>query len=392
VLVPSDQHPAAAAERYLGKYPAIRGNLVALLTDGAAAYPAMLEAIGQAKRAIVLESYIFAADATGGRFLDALCERARAGVSVRVLVDGVGSLNTPRAFWLPLLEAGGRVEIFRPIVRPILARLLSSRWWRFLWHRDHRKLLVVDDRLGFIGGLNIGDDYAPQAWGGRAWHDGHARLEGPAARALASLFNRTWKQLTREDWEGRLAAPSSVGGTSVQLLEGRLTRRHSVRKAYLQAMRNAEHSICITNAYCIPDRMVRRALRGACRRGVKVQMLLAGATDIRAVQYASRALYSRLMRWGVEIYEWTDRVLHAKTAVIDGVWCSIGSYNLDRRSLVHNLEANISCVDRSLGSDMAAQFERDLARSQRVDSATWHRRSGLSKLLEVIFYELRYLL
>ena len=266
------------------------------------------------------------------------------------------------------------------------------RWgWRS-WQRDHRKLLVVDDRVAFIGGLNIGDDYAPLAWRGEAWHDAHARIEGPAARALTLVFNRTWRQVTAEDWSHRLGPAVVAGDTGVQILEGRLTRRHSVRKAYVHAIRNARRSIQITNAYCIPDRLVRRALRGACRRGVRVQMLLAGRTDVRSVQYAGRHLYRRLLQWGVEIYEWTERVLHAKSAVIDGLWCSIGSYNLDRRSLLHNLEANVACVDAALGAALTRQFASDIASARRIDPESWHRRPTVEKLLETLFYQLRYLL
>jgi len=386
-------------ERYLAGYPAIGGNRAQSLVDGRAAYPSMLAAIAAARTSVLLESYIFRADGTGARFLTALCARAAAGARVRVLVDGVGSRQIPPEFWAPLLAAGGAVEVFRP-----LHRFMSLGWWRFLWKRDHRKLLVVDERVAFIGGVNIADDYAPSEEGGGGWHDAHVRIEGPAAAALGQLFLRTWHQVTSSSLEvfrygGRqprpLDAPRNVeaaGDVSVQILEGSLTRRHSVRKAYLHAIRTAERTIRITNAYCIPDRMVRRALALARQRGVRVQMLLAGATDIAAVQYASHFLYRRMLDLGIEIYEWTEHVLHAKTAVIDGVWCSIGSYNLDRRSLVHNLEANIGCVDPTLGAALDEQFERDVMKSKPIDPKTWHRRSPLAKILELLFYQLRYLL
>jgi cardiolipin synthase len=379
------RHAAATERRYLGPYPVIPGNRAVLLVDGVEAYPAMLAAIASAQQSIVLESYIFRHDRAGRRFLEALCERAQAGVSVRVIVDGVGSADTPHSFWAPLLDRGGRVGVFRPLKG-------LFRFGRSFWQRDHRKLLITDDRTAFIGGLNIGDDYAPGAWGGAAWHDAHARLDGPVARGLTELVNRTWLQIMKEDWTPRQAAGVAVGQTGMQILEGRLSRRLSVRKAYLHAIRNAKDSIRITNAYCIPDRPVRRALRGARRRGVRVQLLLAGRTDILPVQLAGRYLYRRLLSWGIEIYEWTERVLHAKTAVIDRRWCSMGSYNLDRRSLLHNLEANIACVDADLGAAFEAQFERDLACSKRIDPATWHRRPPVEKLLEALFYRLRYLL
>jgi cardiolipin synthase len=372
-------------QRYLGRYPAVPGNATELLVDGERAYPAMLAAIAAAERSIVLESYIFRADAAGQRFLAALVERAAAGVSVRVLVDGVGAGDTPDEFWDPLRDAGGELAVFRPLAGLFQLGL-------YFWQRDHRKVLVVDDHVAFIGGMNVGDDYAPLSWGGEAWHDVHVRLRGPVARALTALVNRTWRQVTGKDWSPQLGPAAVAGQTSVQLLEGRLTRRHSVRQAYLHAIRHARHTIRIVNAYCIPDRGVRRALRDARRRGVRVQLLLAGRTDLYPVRFASRFLYRRLLRWGIEVYEWTERVLHAKAAVIDGVWCSIGSYNLDRRSLVHNLEANVACVDAELGAASDARFEADLALSRRVDPDTWHRRPALEKLLEVFWYQLRWLL
>ncbi len=356
------------------------------LVDGANAYPAMLEAIGQALRSIVMESYIFRSDATGTRFLDALCERAKAGVQVCILVDGFGSADTPASFWAPLVAAGGRAAVFRPL------RFLPWNWTRQLMVRDHRKLLSVDDRVAFVGGINIGNEYAPRSWGGNAWHDAHVCVLGPAARELTKVFNRTWRSVTGENRSAQLAPAVRAGGLGVQLLESRLTRRRSMRKAYLQAIHNAKHTIRITNAYFIPDRLVRRALRGACRRGVDVQLLFAGATDVKVVQYASRALYQKLMRFGVQIYEWTERILHAKTAVIDGSWCTIGSFNLDRRSFLHNLEVNVAFVDDTIGAQIDAQFQVDIARSQRIDPATWHRRSPWQKLIEKFFYQLRYFL
>jgi cardiolipin synthase len=367
----------------LDGYRVAQGNAVALLVDGAGAFPRMLDAIAEASRSIVLESYIYANDATGKRFRDALIERARAGVAVRVLVDGVGSLGINH-FFAPLVEAGGKLLVYRP-----------PTWWRppwSFWKRDHRKILVVDDRVGFIGGLNIADNYAPEQEGGGGWHDIHARVEGPAARELTKVVNRTWRRLTRDDWNARLGPPIDAGDVPIQVLESRLTRRHTMRRAYLNAIRRARQRICITNAYFVPDQGVRRALRNAASRGVEVQLLLAGRTDIRSVQYASRALYAGLMRIGVQVFEWNDHVLHAKSAVIDGHWCAIGSYNMDRRSLVHNLEANIVCIDTRLGQTMTAQFEHDISHSQAIDLNTWHRRPALEKLLEQLFFKLRYFL
>ncbi len=368
----------------LSDYRVVAGNHVSLLVDGAQAFPAMLRAIERAQRTIVLDSYIYAADRTGQRFLDQLVAAAHRGVKVRVLVDGVGSLATPNDFFAPLRQAGGEALFFRP----------PAPWrpkWGF-WQRDHRKMLIVDDEVGFTGGINIADEYAPVEQGGGAWHDVHAQLDGPAVREMTKIFNRTWYKLTQVNWDHRLRRAMPAGNVPVQVLESALTKRRTIRAGYLQAIRDARRTIRITNAYFIPDQGVRRALANACWRGVRVQLLLAGRTDMRPVLFASRALYARLLRWGVEVYEWTDRVLHAKSAVIDGVWCSIGSYNLDRRSLLHNLEANIVCLDPELGRALDEQFERDVARSQRIDVVSWHRRPILDKLIQALFFKLRWFL
>ncbi len=376
------RHPSAPAlAQVLEGRRIIPGNRLTLLVDGAATYDAMLAAIDGAERAILLSSYIFAADRTGARFRDTLANAARRGVSVRVIVDGIGSLAADEAFFAPLIAAGGRVGVFHP-PKPWLPR------WVF-WRRDHRKILVVDDRTGFVGGLNIGDDYAPPAWGGHGWHDVHARIEGPAAAELTRLLSRTWSWLDRADTCELPRVPPPAGDTAVRLLENRLRQRFTIHRAYLHAIKRARERVRIANAYFVPVQAVQRALRRARQRGVQVQLLLAGRTDVKMVQYASRALYRRLLADGLEIYEWEEQVLHAKCAVVDGRWCSIGSYNFNRRSLFHDLETNLECVDEELGRALDAQLAADFGRARRVDPETWHRRPAIDKLLEQLFYKLR---
>lgn len=367
---------------YLSDVPVIPGNQVQFLVGGHATYTRMLEAIAAAQRVVQLETYTFASDATGELFVKALAERAQAGVQVRVMLDGVGSLTTPNDFFEGLKAVGGEVCWFRPV----------NGWNKNIYVRDHRKILVVDDTTAFIGGLNIANAYAPKEWGGQGWHDMHARVHGPAAAALARITARSWKVATGNGYEPKLA--EVCGNTDVQILESRPVGvpRRAVRRAYLHAIDRAQKSVCIANAYCVPDFLVRRALYKARRRGVQVQMLMAGKSDVPAVQMASRHLYKRLLKNGIEIFEWDNQVLHAKTAVIDRTWCSIGSCNLDNRSLRHNLEANIACVDEELGTAMQEQFDQDTAQSRRIDPQTWHRRHPLQKLLEALFYQLRYLL
>jgi cardiolipin synthase A/B len=366
--------------------PVIPGNRVQLLVDGGQVFPAMLRAINTAEHSVLLESYIFAKDATGRRFLDALTEAAARGVKVRVMVDGLGSLGTDAAFFAPLLRVGGVLSVYH--APWTWTWTFMSKWWR----RDHRKLMMVDERFAFIGGTNIADAYAPPEWGGGGWHDSHALVQGPAALELAKVFARTWEWQTHERLPLSRAGVERLGEVAVQILESRWQRRPSIRTAYVEAIDRAERVVRLCNAYYIPDGRVLRALHRARRRGVRVQLILAGTTDVHAVRYASRALYSRMLAWGIEIYEWTDRVLHAKTAVIDASWCSMGSYNMDRRSLRHNLEANIGCYDKVLGAELDTQFVRDMKKSRRIDPLVWHRREWLDKVLERFFYKLRYLL
>ncbi len=359
----------------------VPNNRVQLLIDGAEAFPAMLDAIARAKQSIAMASYIFAGDTTGVRFRDALIERVRAGIPVRLMIDGLGSFLTDEGFFAPFVEAGGSFIIYR---RPSA--------WRPAWtlrRRDHRKMLVVDDEIGFIGGLNVGNNYAPLQWGGEGWHDMQAKVEGPAAREMTRIFNRTWRRLTGDNWDYRLAPATSRGEVSAQVLESRIAHRYVIQRAYVAAIERARETVRITNAYFVPTHSVQRALGKAAARGVRVQLLLAGATDVPPVLYAARALYQPLMERGIEVYEWHQQVLHAKSAVIDGCWCTIGSYNFNHRSLLHDLEATVACVDATLGRALDQQFEDDLMLSHSIDQATWHRREPHEKILEQIFYKLR---
>lgn len=361
----------------------VPGNEVALLVDGEQVFAAMLKAFEHACFSICVETYIFAADRTGSRFLQALSDAALRGVRVHVLIDGVGSMGTSPAFFEPLRQAGGHLAVFHPL-----------RLWgpiRALWRRDHRKLMVIDGRMGFIGGLNICDAHASVLAGGGGWHDMHAQVCGPAAYEMALLFAQTWRRAKNAGAQPPLLPrPEAQGAVAVQILDGLYRRRRSIRGAYAQAVRRSKHSIRICSAYFIPDRAFIRALQSARKRGVVVQILLAGATDVAMVQWASRSLYQKLLEQGVELFEWQAQVLHAKTMVCDGRWCCIGSYNMDRRSLLYNLEANMACEDDALGEALETQFFADIQGSKKVMKHVWHRRPMLQKVLERIFYFLRY--
>jgi cardiolipin synthase len=349
----------------------------------------MLAAIRGAREYVHLETYILVADRTGRRFAEALIERARAGVDVRLLYDALGAIGLPSAYLAELHAAGVRTAEYNPVApwRPRFA----------LNQRDHRKILVVDGRCGFTGGLNISDDYAPVEDGGVGWHDMHCRLEGPAVAELARLFRRTWIKcggdvypLREARAEEIVALPESAFARIIGN-EGR-RKRTPIRRVYLHAIRRARSTISITNAYFIPDRGIRRALVNAVKRGVQVRVVVPSTSDVPAVQWATRHLYAHLIKAGVRVYEWAGRMMHAKTAVIDDVWATVGSSNLDHRSLKVNLEVVAIVIDRVFGRRMAEQAVLDIAESREVDLEVWGKRPWWHRPIEWFFYQLRSLL
>jgi cardiolipin synthase len=385
-----DRDAAAEGDRAYALYrDKLRaGNRITPLRSGAETFPAMLVAIRSAEIHVHLEIYILRDDRIGREFKQALVERARAGVQVRLIVDALGSFGLPSAYLDELRDAGVETIEFHPIAP-----------WRARWgvnKRDHQKILVVDDRVAFTGGINIGDEYQPIEEHGGGWFDVHAQVEGPAVFDLARLFRATWIKNGGELFpEPAMARVDSVppGHTAfAQVLSNtRLRARYHMRRSYLHAIRRARERISIMNAYFIPDRGLRRAFARAVERGVDVRVIVpSSAMDVVAVYYASRHLYSRLMRDGVRIFEWRERMMHAKCGVIDRVWSTIGSYNLDRRSLLHNLEVSLVVIDRVMGASMEARFEEDLAACREVRPEEWERRSIWNKCLEWMCFQIRY--
>jgi cardiolipin synthase len=357
------------------------------LRAGSETFPAMLAAIEAARQRVHLEMYILRADRIGTRFKEALIERARAGLEVRLLYDAIGSFGLPGSYVEELSAAGVQIAEFHPVAP-----------WRPRWGlntRDHQKILVVDDRVGFTGGINIGDEYVAREEGGGGWHDMHVMIEGPAVHDLARIFRKTWVRAGAEPFpEPALPKPLALppGELSEVLVASNvdLRNRWRLRQTYLHPIRRAERSICLMSAYFIPDRGLRRALRNATARGVSVRVIVPATSDVKAVYYASRHLYTRLLRSGIRIFEWPEHMMHAKCGVIDAVWSTIGSYNIDRRSFAHNLEVGVIMIDRRLGKDLEAQFERDLLGCREVRFDEWERRSTWQKFLELLFFQIRY--
>jgi cardiolipin synthase len=366
----------------------IPGNRVTLLHDGAQCLPAMLQAIGAASREILLEMYWFGSDATGRRFAAALIERARAGVRVCVSYDAIGSLEADRDMFLEMAAAGCHIFEYHP-----------WRFWhpRFRWgalnRRDHRKILVVDGRLALTGGVNLGDPWASLADGGLDFRDDMIQVEGPGAAPLREVFFGTFRGAVRTVARNERFPIDVCGSVPVRyaLNDDRRNRR-SIERAYLQQIRGARSRVLITNSYFIPDRQVRRALADAAERGVEVSVLLPVDSDVPAVGYATRRLYGWMLERGIRIHEWGQSILHSKTAVIDGSWCTVGSHNLDYRSWALNLELNVIVEDPTVAGQLEQRMTRDMAESVPVDPHTWKFRPLGVRVAEQFFYRLRRLM
>lgn len=350
----------------------VGAHRLAILRDGAQTFPAMLAAIATARESVCLETYILKDDKSGARFGQALIERAKAGVEVNVLYDAWGSsVSVEYLIWLR--QGGVRTMAFHPVeLSPTLDKTFAK-----LTLRNHRKLLVVDGKVAFTGGLNISDDYAAAADGGQDWRDTHVRIEGPVVPELLSFFLATWKKSGGASIDSRLYPPFvPTSDPAVQVAASHLRRgRRTVRHAYGAGIEQARSHIFITNAYFLPTVRLLAALRKAAKRGVDVRVMVAGTTDVAAVLLASRSIYSLLLHSGVRIYEWEGRVLHAKTATIDGRWSTIGSSNLDRQSLRFNLEVNVIVRDDAFAGAMEAMFYQDMGSCREVTAETHEKRS-----------------
>jgi cardiolipin synthase len=370
----------------------IAGNRVELLRDGKEAYPAMLAAIAGATEQILLEMYWFDSDSAGRRFAEALAAAASRGVETVLLYDAVGSIGVDGSIFDELRRAGVKVAEFGPIA-PWRRRFKLDR----LTRRNHRKVLVVDGEIGFTGGINVANAWLPQDEGGGGWRDDMVRVEGPVVRSLLRGVLAAWRHAggapvarTRPSLHGDPSPPNNqlarVIGESYSKL------RHEITRAYVSQLYHAKKTAWITNAYFVPDRSVIRALTRACDRGVDVRVLLPSETDVEIVRHASRATWGRLLRHGVRIYEYEGSILHAKSAVIDGRWSTVGTFNLDYLSLRWLLEVNLCVLDDEFGSIMQRSFLRDLDQSREVDVRAHRFRALGDRLLEWILYRFRKLL
>lgn len=384
----------AALEEAATGSPLIAGNKLTLLNDGPQTMKAMMAAIKDAKDNINLETYIFDEEGLGGEFADLLMQKQREGVQVNIIYDSIGSLNTPPEFFQKLRDAGISVVEFNP-VNPF-KRMIS---WR-LNNRDHRKILVVDGMIAFTGGINITDDYSSSSLfrsrsknrSNLGWRDTHIQVEGPAVASFQWLFMETWVSQKVDDIAARKYFPrlQPVGDKIVRVIGSKPDGDYEIYKAYILAMQEAKTSIHITNSYFVPDAQMVDALTKAAQRGVDVKIVFPGVSDTGLVRHAGRSFYSQLMASGVRIFELQASVLHAKTAVIDGYWSTVGSTNLDMRSFLHNSEVNLIAIDQNFGTVMESAFNEDLKNSVEITPEKWEQRPASDRMREWMARRLEY--
>ena len=385
-------NPTDILERYTAvvesvtESPLTKGNKVTLLIDGPATYAAMFEAIRGAKDHINLETFILEDDEIGKKFTDLLLRKQAEGVQVNIIYDSMGSFTTSEAFFKRLRDGGIHVVEFNP-VSPLKGHL---KW--LMINPDHRKILIVDGKVAISGGINISKVYSGRFSGRKKvkgeplpWRDTDVQIEGPAVAEFQKLFLDTWSKqegpkLSERDYYPKMKEDGNALVRVVGSTPGSDNRITFIM--YVVAITFAEHSIHLTNAYFVPDKQILNAFADAARRGVDVKIILPSTTDSSLVLNAARHNYSKLLKAGVKIYERRNVVLHAKTAVIDGVWSTVGSTNLDYWSLLSDDEVNAVVLSREFAVEMERTFAGDLAQSDQIQWDKWGKRPLLQKIKE----------
>jgi cardiolipin synthase len=380
------EQPAFAAT--LGGYagtPVVPGNRVDILLNGEEIFPAKIAAIRSARRSINYAQYVFEDGQPAQDIAAALAERCRAGIQVNVLLDAVGALAMPPEHRAVMTQAGCRVEDYRPLSPFTIDRLN---------YRNHRRILVVDGIVGVTGGSGISGKWSGNGKDKGHWRDTDIRLEGPVVEQLQGAFAENWLEATGVAIGGPTYFPrrrlDSKGDVDAQVIRsspaGGSTAMYTM---FLLALASARQSIHITNPYFVPDETMIQTLLASAQRGVRVVLLIPGAIDHNLVRQASRSEFGRLLKGGVIIYEYRPALLHAKTMVIDGVWATVGSTNLDNRSFALNEELNVVVYDREIARRLETVFEQDIANSKQVTYREWSRRGPVSRFLELLSVPLR---
>ncbi len=360
------------------------GNKVTDLENGDEIFPAMLEAIRGAQHTITFETYIYWEGEVGQWFADALSERARAGVKVNVTIDWVGSSSMDQSQLQEMEDAGVHVVRYRPLHWYNLARMNN---------RTHRKLLVVDGRIGFTGGVGIGDPWQGHAQDPDHWRDVHFRIEGPVVAQVQAAFNDNWIKTTGEILNGAAYFPplARAGDMDAHMfISSPQGGSESMHLMYLMAIAAAEHSIDLSAAYFIPDELITKALIAARHRGVRIRVLMPGEnTDSDAARLASKQGWGPLLLAGVEMYEYEPTMFHNKVLIVDRELVSVGSTNFDLRSFRLNDEASLNVYDQGFAERMTRVFEQDLAKSKRYTYETWKARPWTEKFAETFIRPIR---
>ena len=358
-------------------------NAITTLQNGDEIFPAMLEAIAGAQHSINFETYVYWSGSIGSKFANALAERASAGIEVNVLLDWQGSVSMESELIEQMVSAGATVERFRPI-----------HWYTFdrFNSRTHRKLLVVDGRIGFIGGVGIADKWLGYARNPNEFRELHYRVEGPVVASMQGAFAFNWVEANGQPLQGDVHFPEldAAGDLATQLVYSATGSRNVMHVMLMTALAAAQDHIRIGTAYFVPDEIAIAQLLAARQRGVAIDILVPGDhTNKDLVRHASRHFWGELLEAGVNFYEYDPTMYHAKVTIIDHSWTSIGSANFDERSFRLNDEANLNVYDSEFAADQIAIFEQDLARSTLVSLEDWKSRSAWEKLSDWMASTLR---
>lgn len=355
------------------------GNRVSLLWKGDELFNKIFESVNTAKSLICLEFYIFRNDETGIELAEILKKKASEGIRVCVLYDHFGSFGTPRRFWSDLKKAGVQVKASRPF-----------KWTKPLHyiHRDHKKLIIIDGRVAFTGGLNIANEYRGfhRFRKVHGWRDTGIFLEGPIANTLLGIFKKNWEIWKGEPINFQAESPSFNDGVPViPIFASSSKSRKKMRKLLYYSISNAKESIHLTTAYFTPSIRMLNVLEDAIKRNVNVKILLPGKSDVLSAHYAGRAFFTTLLKAGIRIYNYKGEMLHAKTSVFDCNWSIIGSANLDFQSMRRNDEGNVGILDESFGNKMVDVFKEDVKNSEEITLENWLKRPFIEKLKESFF-------
>jgi cardiolipin synthase len=363
--------------------PARSGNRVDLLLNGEEIFPAQLRAIRAARRTITYAQYVYEDGPPARRIAEAIADRCRAGVKAHVLLDGFGSIQMPPEYRATLEDAGCQVAVFHPL-NPLAVDKVNFR--------NHRRILVVDGRLGFTGASGASSRWMGDGRQVGHWRQTDVRVEGPVVNDLQAAFVENWLEATGRmlGGEGYFAPQPDAGSVTAQVVRSSPdVVPSSVYAMFLLMISSARHSIYITNPYFVPDAQIVRLMLAARRRGVRIALLLPGVIDNELVRKASRAGFGQLLDAGIEIYEYRSGLLHAKSMTVDGVWGTVGSANLDRRSAALNDEVNLIVYDQRLVRRLDRIFFDDLAHAQRVDDERWRARSFWERFVGFLALPLR---